>query len=107
MHTLGLEQVLLSWTMSSAMEMKQTSLNVDTMGLEFTTVDPVKMLGFSAVLVSQFIETQHYMSALVCITFAKVDSIYIVFTVGRVERCTVDVETTLPSASQTIVSIEL
>ena len=38
---------------SPAMEMKQTSLNVGTMGLELTTVNPVKLLGFSAVLVSQ------------------------------------------------------
>ena len=52
--TLGLEQVLSSWTMSTAMEMKQTSLSVDTMGLEFMTVYTVKMLGFSAVVVSQF-----------------------------------------------------
>ena len=51
--TLGLEQVSLSWTMSTAMEVKQTLLNVDTMGLVFMTVDPVKTLGFSAVVVSQ------------------------------------------------------
>ena len=35
------------------MEMKQTSLNVGTMDLELATVNPVELLGFSAVLVSQ------------------------------------------------------
>ena len=39
--------------MSTAMEVKQTSYNVNTTGLEFMTAYPAKMLGFSAVLVSQ------------------------------------------------------
>ena len=51
--TLDLEQVLLSWRTSTAMEMKQTSLNVDTEGLDFITV--YTELGFSAVMVSQCI----------------------------------------------------
>jgi len=36
------------WMMLAALEMKQTSHNVGTMGWEFTTLCPVKMLEFSA-----------------------------------------------------------
>jgi len=39
--------------MSTALELKQTSLNAATMRLEFTTVYQVKLLGFFAVVVSQ------------------------------------------------------
>ena len=39
--------------MSTALELKQTSLNAASMGLGFTTVDKVKLLGFFAVVVSQ------------------------------------------------------
>ena len=46
--TLGLEKVLLSWRISTAMEMKQTSLNVGTRVLDFVTV--YTDLGFSAVV---------------------------------------------------------
>ena len=84
--------------MSTAMEMKQTSLNVDTMGLEFTTVYTVKMLGFSAVVVSLCFEIRvscHYRSEQ-----------QLLLPVGRVERCTVDVETTRLNASQTLMSIQ-
>ena len=50
-HTSDLVLALYFWTMLTVLEMKQTSHNADTMGWEFTTVCPVKMLGFSAAIV--------------------------------------------------------
>ena len=41
------------WMMLAALEMKQTSHNVGTMGWELTTVGPVKMLVSSATQVIQ------------------------------------------------------
>ena len=51
-HTLDLVPALFCWTMLAALEMKQTSHNASTMGWEFTTVYPAKMLVFSATQVS-------------------------------------------------------
>ena len=124
--TLGLASILLSWVISPAMEMKQTSLNVGTMDLELATVNPLELLGFSAVLVSQCSKlscdtalhehTVHVLSVNIMVFtcnwswHSQYSSVNIVPTLflhlGRVKRCTVDVETAPLNASQTRASIQ-
>ena len=53
-RTLDLVLALYFWITFAALEMKQTSHNAGTMGWEFTTVCPVKMLVFSAVQVDEY-----------------------------------------------------
>jgi len=103
--------------------MKQTSHNASTMGWEFTTVCPVKMLEFSATQASlngvekspeESICVFTYMN--VCIVDTNIYRLPVQLTAvidfilfiskGQVERCSVDVESERLNASQTIMGID-
>jgi len=77
-HTLDLVPASFCWTMLTALEMKQTSHNAGTMGWEFTTVCPVKMLVFSAEQVNKYKDIGTLSSQ--SIPIARFDSHLLLFT---------------------------
>jgi len=77
-HILDLVQALFCWIMLAALEMKQTSHNVGTMGWVFTTVCQVKMLVFSAEQVNKYKDIGTLSSQ--SIPIARFDSHLLLFT---------------------------